>query len=237
VTGVHEPAAPAAAQPLNLRKFLRSFYLDPRAYPVFYWVLVTRLMANLGIWSVLNFLLLYLVEVVGLDQATATALLPLLLLGGAIVAIPASLLGVRLADRYGVVRIVRITSWAMAGSVVSYVLIALHPRLVWVVPAVLVYAAANGAYGAVDWALALKVMPARQDVGKDMGIWHICMVLPQVIGPATTGWLITWITGIASVRLAYALAFALAALWFILAAHFIGRVRLSPNGSNGDLAC
>jgi hypothetical protein len=106
------------------------------------------------------------------------------------------------------------------------VLIALLPDLSLVVPVVLVFSAAYGAYGAVDWALALKVLPAEQDAGKDMGIWHVSMVLPQVLGPGVTGWLITAIKTAYSPQLAYSLAFAVAALWFTLAAMLITRVRL-----------
>ena len=72
------------------------------------------------------------------------------------------------------------------------------------------------------------MLPAGQDVGKDMGIWHISMVLPQMIGPGVTGWIITGLSVAASPRLAYAAAFALAALWFTLAALLVRRVRLSP---------
>jgi Na+/melibiose symporter-like transporter len=226
--GVHEPPAPGAANAFDLRAFLRSFYLDPRTHANFYWVLVTRLMGNLGIWSVFTFLLFYVESVVGLDRTAAARLVPALLGAGAVLAIPASLVGVRLADRHGIVRLVRITSWIMAAAAIGYVLIALSPSLTLVIPLVLVFSAAYGAYGAVDWALALKVLPASQDVGKDMGIWHICMVLPQMLGPAVTGWLITAVKTTASASAAYAVAFGLAAAWFALAAALVGRVRLPP---------
>jgi hypothetical protein len=108
------------------------------------------------------------------------------------------------------------------------VLIALRPGLALVVPVILVFSAAYGAYGAVDWALALRVLPAGQDVGKDMGIWHVAMVLPQILGPAATGWLITGIKAVGSPQLAYAVAFAIAAVWFTLAAMLVARVRLPP---------
>jgi Na+/melibiose symporter-like transporter len=225
--GVREPAASGAEHPFALRDFIRSFYLEPRAHRNFYWVLITRLLANMGIWSVFTFLLFYLESVVGIERATAAKLLPGLLGMGAVLAMPASLVGVRLADRHGVVGLVRITSWIMAAAAMCYVLIALHPRLALVVPVVLMFSAAYGAYGAVDWALALQVLPSGRDAGKDMGIWHVSMVLPQMLGPAATGWLITAIMTAASARLAYAAAFALAALWFTLAALLVGRVRLA----------
>lgn len=225
--GVREPIAVGAGRPFDLRGFVRSFYLEPRTHRNFYWVLLTRLLANMGIWSVFTFLLFYLESVVGIERMAAARLLPGLLGAGAVLAIPASLAGTRLADRHGIVRLVRITSWIMAAAALCYVLIAMHPRLVLVVPVVLAFSAAYGAYGAVDWALALNVLPSGQDSGKDMGIWHIAMVLPQMLGPAATGWLITAIRTAASERLAYAVAFALAALWFALAALLIGRVRLA----------
>ena len=227
LAGVREPPAAGAETSFDLRVFIRSFYLDPRAHPNFYWVLLTRLMANMGIWSVFTFLLFYLEEIVGLDRDAATNLLPLLLGGGTVIAIPSTLLAVRMANRHGVVGIVQIASWVMAAAVIGYVLIALHPTLVLVVLAMLIFGAANGAYNAVDWALALKVLPAGRDSGKDMGIWHICMVLPQVVGPGATGWLITGIKIAVSSRLAYEVAFGIGALWFTLAAMLVARVRLT----------
>ena len=228
VLGVREPPASGDARPLALGAFLRSFYIDPATHSNFYWVLVTRLCANLGIWAVFTFLLFYVQSVVGLDRETATKLVPALLGAGAVLAIPASLIGARLADRFGIVRLVRITSWVMAAAAIGYALIAFSPHLALVIPLVLVFSAAFGAYGAVDWALALRVLPAGKDAAKDMGIWHVCMVLPQMVGPAMTGWLITGIRSVASPTVAYAVAFALAAVWFALAAALVGRVRLSP---------
>jgi hypothetical protein len=115
----------------------------------------------------------------------------------------------------------------MAVSAVCYVLAAFHPSLVLLIPIVLVYSAGYGAYQAVDWALALKVLPAAGSAGKDMGIWHVSMVLPQIIGPASTGWLISGVKAWVSAPVAYTIAFGLAAVWLSLAAILVGRVRLT----------
>jgi hypothetical protein len=149
-----------------------------------------------------------------------------MLLAGACLAIPASLVGVRLADRHGVVRAVQVTSWIMAATTLGYVLIAPRPMLAVVVPLVVVFSVANGAYGAVDWYLALKVLPHGENAGKDFGIWHMCMVLPQIVGPVTAGWLITEVKIAVSARLAYELSFGMAALWFALGALLVARVRI-----------
>ena len=59
-----------------------------------------------------------------------------------------------------------------------------------------------------------------------MGIWHIAFVLPLIVGPAATGWLISSLRLAVSVSTAYMVAFGIATVWFIFAAMLIGRVRL-----------
>ena len=222
---VREPPAAGDPHPFSLASFVRSFYIDPNLHRNFYWVLITRLVANMGIWSIFTFLLFYVQDVVGI--ANPTNVLPALLGVGAVVAIPASMIGVRLAARYGIVEVVRGTSWIMAAAAICYVLIALHPSLIVLIPVVIVFSASYGAYQAVDWALALAVLPSSSGAGKDMGIWHVSMVLPQILGPATTGWLISGLKSATSANVAYTVAFGIAALWFVLASILVGRVRLA----------
>jgi MFS family permease len=226
LTGVREPPAAGAGRPFELGPFLRSFWLSPGMHRNFYWVLVTRLFANLGVWSVLTFLAFYLKDVIGV--AEPGEILPLCLGLGALLGIPVSLAAARLAERYGIVAIVRGTGWMMAASALGAVLIAFFPHLALIAPVFLVYFAGWGAYQAVDWALALRVMPQSETTGKDMGIWHVALVLPQILGPVVTGWLITGAKLATSARFAYTLAFAVAALWFVLSATLVARVRLAP---------
>lgn len=227
---IPEPASRGASEPFRLASFLRSFVIEPRAHRNFYWVLITRLLSNMGVWSVLTFLLSYLQDVIGVAQPEQV--LPMLLGAGAVVAIPASLWSVRLAARHGIVEIVKLTSWIMAAAVIGYVLVVLRPSLYFVAPLVVVFSAAYGAYQAVDWALALRVLPSPDAAGKDMGIWHVSMVLPQILGPAGTGWIISWMKGTVSPSFAYVLAFVIASIWFVLAALLVGRIKLShPSGT------
>ncbi len=222
--GVREPPAPGVGRRFELGAFVRSFWLSPGAHRNFYRVLVTRLFANLGVWSVLTFLLFYLRDVIGV--AEPGKVLPMLLGLGALLGIPASLVAARLAESRGIVAVVKATSWMMAAAACAYVLIAFYPSIALTVPVFLVYFAGWGAYQAVDWALALKVLPQSETAGKDMGIWHVALVLPQILGPAVTGWIITGAKLAVSARFAYALAFAIAALWFSLSAVLVARVRL-----------
>jgi MFS family permease len=222
---VGEPAAPGDARPFALGAFLRSFWLPPAMHRNFYRVLVTRLFANLGVWSMMAFLLFYLQDVVGVAQPAR--ILPTVLGIGALLGIPAGLVAAWLTRRYGIVAIVKLTSWMMATAAIAYVLIALSPYWVLMAIVALVYFSGWGAYQAVDWALALRVLPKSEAAGKDMGIWHVALVLPQILGPASTGWIITGAKWAVSARFAYTLAFAIAALWFSLSALLISRVRLA----------
>jgi hypothetical protein len=114
----------------------------------------------------------------------------------------------------------------MAITTLCYVLIAFHPNFYLIVPVVIIFSAAYGAYQAVDWALVLAVLPSGEDAGKDMGIWHISMVLPQIVGPAGSGWMISLVIAGHSAALAYTFAFGVAALWFVVASVLVKRVRI-----------
>jgi Na+/melibiose symporter-like transporter len=225
IARVREPPAPGPRLGLALGAFVRSFWLPPALHRDFYRVLVTRLFANLGVWSVMTFLLFYLQDVVGV--AEPGRVLPMVLGIGALIGIPASLIAARLTRRYGIVTIVKATSWMMAGAAALYVLIALHPHALPMAAVAFVYFSGWGAYQAVDWALALRVLPKSETAGKDMGIWHVALVLPQILGPLSTGWIISGAKWAVSARFAYVLAFAIAALWFGLAAFLVARVRLA----------
>jgi MFS family permease len=228
VKRVRERPASGSGRPFALGPFLRSFWLPPAMHRNFYRVLVTRLFANLGVWSMMTFLLFYLQDVVGV--AEPARVLPTVLGIGALFGIPASLVAARLSTRYGIVAIVKLASWMMAGAAIAYVLIALSPYLVLMAIVALIYFSGWGAYQAVDWALALRVLPKSEAAGKDMGIWHVALVLPQILGPASTGWIISGAKWAVSARFAYTLAFAIAALWFSLSALLVARVRLAPSG-------
>ncbi len=51
LVGAPEQPALAPLPPVSGRAWLRGFWLDPRTHRNFYWVLLTRLLANMGIWS------------------------------------------------------------------------------------------------------------------------------------------------------------------------------------------
>jgi MFS family permease len=49
-----------------------------------------------------------------------------------------------------------------------------------------------GAFSVMDWALATDVLPNKEEFAKDMGIWSLAMVLPQVVAAPIAGVLLDW---------------------------------------------
>jgi len=87
------------------------------------------------------------------------------------------------------------------------------------------YGSGYGAFLAVDWALALDALPEGADAAKDLGIWHMSFVLPQVIAPVIAGQILSALKHI-SFPLAYTVVFALASLWFLLGTLFVIPIKL-----------
>jgi MFS family permease len=46
-----------------------------------------------------------------------------------------------------------------------------------------VFGCGLGAFAAVDWALAVNLLPRGNTAAKFMAIWHTCMTVPQILSP------------------------------------------------------
>lgn len=95
-----------------------------------------------------------------------------------------------------------------------YAVICFFPNWPITIVLAVVHGLANAAYQTVDWALALKVLPNPETPAKDMGIWHISMVAPQMIAPLVTGVVLT-MTKDTSLTVGYALVFVLTGVFYI----------------------
>jgi hypothetical protein len=81
------------------------------------------------------------------------------------------------------------------------------------------------------------VLPSAEAAGKDMAIWRISMVLPQILGPAVTGEMISVVKVSFGDPTAYATAFGIGALWLMLSAALFTRVRLPVPVGNQIRTC
>ncbi len=71
-----------------------------------------------------------------------------------------------------------------------------------------------GAFTSVDWALGSDAMPSSSSYARDMGIWHVAFVGPQLI-ETPQGALLDWGNAQGG-NLGYSLVFGIAAACFIL---------------------
>jgi len=183
----------------------------------------------MGIYSILPFFQYFYEDVVKVSNAVLFSSITIAVI--VICSIPATIIAGRLSDSLGRKKLVYASTTLMAAGCSALCAVSYYPS----VPVVLVLAGiigvGYGSYQAVDWALALDVLPPNANVAKDMGIWHLSFVLPQVVAPIITGAILTEIKK-TSVQLAYACVFGITATWFILATVFVYPVRSRTNSKS-----
>lgn len=222
LVGVRERPHTIDPGPFNLRSFVRSFWLDTKTHRDFYWVLITRGLVTMGIYSVFTFFQFFLKDVIGVanPEEQSSYLVGIIIVTG----IPTSIWAGSLSDRYGRKPLVYLSGGLMAVVSLLYVAVAFFPSLIFTFIMGALFGIGYGAYQAVDWALAIDVLPAGEDVAKDMGIWHVAMVLPQILAPAITGLTLNLLKP-TSLLLGYTVVFLLTALWFFLGTFFVRHIR------------
>ncbi len=199
---------------------LRLFDFRPRRDPDFAWVLLTRLLMMLGIYTIQDFLQYYMGNVVGAihpEQATRNFVI-LVALSSIITALAAGWL----SDRFGRKRIVYISGIMMA--LVGLIFIVTHSMPI-VIGAGALFGLGYGAYLSVDWALVVDVLPTQRNYARDMGVWNVALSLPQVIAPALGGPLIDTFTRSGHPALGFQLIFGMAIVYCLVSTAAIRFIR------------
>ena len=219
--GVREQPYTAEPEPFDIRAFGRSFLLDPKVYRDFYWVLITRAMVTMGIYSVFTFFLFFLKDIINVanPEEQASFLIGIIIAAG----IPTSIVAGSLSDRWGRKPLVYLSGGVMALASAIYIAVALAPSLAFTFAVGGLFGLGYGAYQAVDWALAIDVLP-EGGAAKDMGIWHVALVLPQILAPAITGLTLNALKG-TSLLLGYTVVFVMTAAWFTLGTVCVRQIR------------
>ncbi|MGE5139183.1 MAG: MFS transporter [Rudaea sp.] len=233
VAFIREPAAPAQLPRFRWGEFLRGLYRPLRDSPDFRWVVLTRLIVIMGQYTVQVFLLYYFTDVVkdfrlfGMelvpDAGTAvTVFLSMLLFGAMVSTLQAGVL----SDRYGRKLMVYIAG-ALQGIVALVLVFSNNFELAVLMG--IVFGLGYGAYQSVDWALATDVLPSMDDYAKDMGVWHVADVFPQVIATPIAGILLDVFQMVGKSNgmptLGYSVIFAISALYFLLGTVFVRLIR------------
>lgn len=233
--GLREVPLPSRPPKLAWGPYLRSLWIDPRRYPDFAWVWITRSLVMLGFYAVLPNINYYLVDVIGVPQkdvgTKASFVVGLILVTSTI----SALIGGNLSDRYGRKRIVTIANVSIAVLALSFIFCR---SLLDVLIAGSIFGLGYGVYISVDYALGTDVLPSKKDAAKEMAVWHIAMTLPQTLAGYTVGYLIAGFgkqvlpppapgeDAIVHYSLnGYSALFVVCAVCFALSAYFLRNVR------------
>jgi len=185
VLGIKETPLPHNPPPIHWGDYLRSLWIDPKKYPDFAWVWLTRFLVMMGFYAISPFINYYLIDVIKIEDPGKSAgyVMGLVLLAATI----SGYLGGVLSDRLGRKRMVYFANGAMAVVVLGFIFCR---NLEQVLLVGVLFGLGYGAYISVDWALGTDVLPSKVDAGKEMAVWHIAMTLPQSITGPIAGFLI-----------------------------------------------
>ena len=185
ILGIKEGRLPVRPPRIVWSKYIKSLWIDPRAYPDFAWVWITRALVMLGFYSVLPFVNYYFIDVIGVepDKASFTATIFM-----GVVLITSSFSGIYggyVSDKIGRKRVVYIANGAIA--LMSVLFIFCHGQASAMACGAL-FGLGFGAYTSVDWALGTDVLPSKRNAAKEMAVWHVAMTLPQAFAaPIASG--------------------------------------------------
>lgn len=190
---------------------LRLFDFNPRRDPDFAWVLATRLVMMLGIYTIQNYLDYYMKDVVkAADPEAATTFFLILV---SLTSLASSFTAGWLSDHFGRKRLVYISGFLMA--LVGMVFVLTH-SFTLVIVAGATFGLGYGAYQSVDWALVADVLPSRRNFARDMGVWNIALSLPQVIAPVVGGPIIDTFTRAGQPVQGFQVLFSLAIVYCVI---------------------
>ena len=166
----------------SVRELLRTFYVNPRRSPDFAWAFVSRFMIVMAYAFLATYQAYYLLDKIGTAEADVPRQVFLGTVSQSVMIVAASLVGGRLSDRTG-----RRKVFVLAASVVyglAMFVIAVASGFNGFLVGMAIAGLGFGLYMAVDLALVADVLPDKENVAKDLGVFNMAGALPFVIAPA-----------------------------------------------------
>ncbi len=150
----------------------------------FRWVWLTRFLNAIGFYVILNYLLNYLTDVVKVFDLgfvkfskpfeAVIAIAVALSLSGAVSALVCG----KRCDKVGRKRVVQEAGWIMFVPLVAFCFISNYSLLF---PIAIVFGIGYGAYLSADWAIVSDVLPNKDNLARDMGVWQMSIAAPQLV--------------------------------------------------------
>lgn len=201
--------------------FVRGFWISPRRHPDFGWAWLTRFLMTVANSLGTLYLLYFLTDAVQVPDPELGVLVLTLLYAG-VLTVSAVVSG-SWSDRVGR-RKPFVVGSGMLVAVAALALAAVQTWPVALLGAVLL-GLGYGVYLAVDLALITEVLPAADDVARDLGVINIANSLPQVLAPAIAGPVIAWFAVHATRADGYRAVYGLAAVLAVVSSVLVTRIR------------
>ncbi|TMF98214.1 MAG: MFS transporter, partial [Chloroflexi bacterium] len=174
--------ARAARPAWSLREFASTFYVKPRTSPDFAWAFASRFMFLLAYALLTTYEAYFLLGKIGSAVADVPQQIFLGTLVQSVLIVAASLSAGKLSDWTGRRKIFVFIASIVYGLAMFAVAIASNFNGFLVGMAI--SGLGFGIYTAVDLALVADVLPNKDNVGKDLGVFNIAGALPFSIAPA-----------------------------------------------------
>ena len=222
------------SKPLDLGPLLQGLWINPRDHPDFAWLFSSRLLVMMGRYTVQEFLQYYLKDVIGppfrvfgmpvaSSAEGAVSLVVLMIMVGATVS---SIGAGALSDRLGRKQLIYLAGGLM---VVPGALLMVSNNFTLATLLGIAFGLGFGTFASVDWALATDVLPSTDDYAKDMGIWHIATVLPQVVAVPVAGPILDVFNGLGPAwgypSLGYTVIFSMSIAYVMVGTALVSRIK------------
>jgi MFS family permease len=166
----------------SLREFASTFYVNPRKSPDFAWAFASRFTFVLAYAFLVTYQAYYLLAKIGSAEADVPQQIFLGTLAQTVVLVAASLIGGQLSDRTHRRKIFVFTASIVYG--LSLFMVAIASNFNGYLVGMAISGLGFGMYLAVDLALVVDVLPAKDNVAKDLGVFNMANALPFSIAPA-----------------------------------------------------
>ncbi len=183
------------AEKASVSAFVRG-WVEPWKHRDFFWAWFTRFLNALGFYLVQNYFSYYMSDRVagpdGKAHAFSLAVSPsdatkYIGLTISLMAIFGSIFATKVSDNLGRKRVIYIGGTLMSVALIPFALLP-NFALIWGLS--VVFGIGYGMYLAADWALVCDVLPNKDSMGTDMGVWSMSVPVVQIF-TGLTGWAIT----------------------------------------------
>jgi MFS family permease len=185
------------------------------------WVLVSRFVINTGVYTILPFLLYYLMNGYGLAKNDALKQLVVIALLVNIMGLLATFPAGLASDRTSKKNVIYATC---ALCVIGGLGFVFSQSITFALVAAGIFGLGYGAFSAVDWALVCNVLPEGEPA-KYMGLWSCADTVPQIVAPFLGSAVATWTISNYNASIGYRAVMFTAIVWFVLGTFFIRFVK------------